>query len=155
MIELQSMKVVNACPPGAIKDNGSFTTTVIDTFGYDYLVVSFALGATDIAMAALKLTESDDSGMGGATDITGSVYGTSSLPQVDGGGTSALPSATDDDGIFQWFVDLRGKKRYIKLVATAGDGTSGTYGAAVAFLGRGDVGPYTATDKGVVAQLIC
>lgn len=155
MIDLQAIKVVNACPPAAIKDNASFTTTTIDTFGYDYLVVSFALGATDIAMTALKLTESDDSGMGSPNDVTGSVYGTSTLPKVDGGTTSALPSATDGNGVFQWFVDLRGKKRYIKLVATAGNGTSGTYGSAVAFLGRGDVAPTTATDKGVVAQLIC
>ena len=141
----QHEKFVSITPPAAIVDNASYTTSTIDTKGYAYLRVFAYLGATDIAMAALKLQESDDSGMSGAADITGLVYGTSANVA---GSTSALPSATDDNKCFVFEVDLRGRKRYIDLVATAGDGTTGTYLTAFALLSRpGDV-PVSASERG-------
>ena len=87
MIPAQHDKFVSITPPAAIVDNASYTTTAVDTKGYAYLRVFAYLGATDIAMTALKLQESDDSGMSGAADITGLVYGTSSNVA---GSTSAL-----------------------------------------------------------------
>jgi hypothetical protein len=145
MNSAQHDKFVSITPPAAIVDNSSYTTTAVDTKGFAYLRVFAYLGATDIAMTALKLQESDDSGMSGAADITGLVYGTSSNVA---GSTSALPSATDDNKCFVFEVDLRGRKRYIDLVATAGDGSAGTYLAAFALLSRaGDVG-VTATERG-------
>ena len=85
-------------------------------------------------MTALKMQESDTSGSGHA-DITGLVYGTSSNIA---GSTSALPSATDDNKTFLFEIDLKGRKRYLDLVATAGDGAAGTFMAAVAVLGRAE-----------------
>jgi hypothetical protein len=102
------------------------------------------LGATDIAMAALKLQESDASGSGMA-DITGAVFGTSTNTDGD---TSTLPSATDDGLIFAIEVDLRGRKRYLDLTATAGDGDAGTYGVAWCVLTRAKQGPITAAKRG-------
>ena len=146
----QHDKFVSITPPAAIVDNASYTTATIDTAGFAYLRVLVYLGATDIAMTALKLQESDDSGMSGAADITGLVYGTSASIA---GTTSALPSATDDNKCFLFEVDLRGRKRYIDLVATAGDGSAGTYLAAFALLSRaGDVG-VSASDRGFGAIL--
>ena len=146
----QHDKFVSITPPAAIVDNASYTTATIDTAGFAYLRVLVYLGATDIAMAALKLQESDDSGMSGAADITGLVYGTSASIA---GTTSALPTATDDNKCFAFEVDLRGRKRYIDLVATAGDGSAGTYLAAFALLSRaGDVG-VSASDRGFGAIL--
>lgn len=129
MNSLQNVKVVNFCPPGAVVDNADFTTTAIDTAGFGKCAIFFSLGATDIAMAALKLQESDDSGMSGAADITGAVYGASGAP--------ALPSATDDNKVYAFHVSLQGKKRYLDLVATAGNGSVGTYGSGIAVLYNG------------------
>lgn len=146
MNSLQNVKVVNFCPPGAIVDNADFTTTAIDTAGFGKVAVFFSLGATDIAMSALKLQQSDDSGMSGAADITGAVYGAS--------GATALPSATDDNKVYAFHVSLQGKKRYLDLVATAGNGTTGTYGSAVAVLYNGTDFDPTATDQNVAGSLV-
>ena len=151
MNQAQNLKVVNYCPPTAIKDNASFTTNAIDTAGFGKLAIYFTLGATDIAMTALKVQESNDSGMSGAEDITGLVYGTSANPET--GTTSALPTADDDNKVFAFFINLSGRKRYIDVVATAGDGSAGTFGSGVAFLYDGD-GINTAAERGLAANLI-
>src|SRR5690606_21053070 len=87
------MKFVSVTPPAAISDNATLTTGEIDTLGWDHLMIVVYLGAMDIAMAALSVTESDSSGSGHA-NVTGLVWGTST--NIDGS-TSALPSATDDN----------------------------------------------------------
>lgn len=139
MNRLQNIKYVSITPPGAILDNASATTAEIDTLGFDYLNIVCQVGATDIAMTALKVTESDTSGSDHA-DVTGLVFGTST--DIDGN-TSALPSATDDNKFFVFQIDLRGRKRYIDLTATMGDGTAGGYFAAFGLLSRGDDSPTT------------
>lgn len=143
MNALQNVKVVNVTPPAAIVDNASFTTNSIDTAGFGKLAVYFSLGATDIAMAALKLQESDvDSSY---ADITGCVYGASGAP--------ALPTANDDNKVFGFFVNLAGRKRYIDVVATAGDGSTGTFGSCIAVLYNGE-GINDATERGLAANII-
>ena len=146
MNNLQNVKVVNVTPPAAIKDNASFATTTIDTIGFNKVAIYFALGATDIAMTALKVQESDDSGMSGAADITGAVYGATGAP--------ALPSADDDNKIFGFFIDLKGRKRYLDVVATAGDGSAGTFGACTAHLYNSLTTEDNATQRGLAANLI-
>lgn len=143
MNALQNVKVVNVTPPAAIVDNASFTTNTIDTAGFGKLAVYFSLGATDIAMAALKLQESDvDSSY---ADITGCVYGATGAP--------ALPTANDDNKVFGFFVNLAGRKRYIDVVATAGDGSTGTFGSCIAVLYNGE-GINDATERGLAANII-
>ena len=145
----QTFKYLQVVPPAAIVDNASFTTAEIDTLDYDYLTVIFSVGATDIAMTALKLQSSDTSGSGFA-DVTGLVMGTST--DIDGN-TSALPSATDDNNLIVFQVDLRGQKRYFDVVATAGNGSTGTFGSCVAFLSKGAVTPTSASDMGAETVL--
>jgi hypothetical protein len=139
MNALQNVKVVNVTPPAAIKDAASFATTSIDTAGFGKLAVYFSLGATDIAMTALKLQEADDDSSYG--DITGA------------SGAPALPTADDDNKVFGFFVNLAGRKRYIDVVATAGDGAAGTFGTCIAVLYNGE-GINTATERGLAANLI-
>lgn len=146
MNNLQNVKVVNVTPPAAIVDNASFATTTIDTLGFNKVAIYFSLGATDIAMTALKVQESDDSGMSGAADITGAVYGASGAP--------ALPTATDDNKVFGFFIDLKGRKRYLDVVATAGDGSTGTFGACTAHLYNPLTTEDNATQRGLAANLI-
>jgi hypothetical protein len=146
MNNLQNAKIVNVTPPAAIKDAASFATTTIDTLGFNKVAIYFALGATDIAMTALKVQESDDSGMSGAADITGAVYGATGAP--------ALPTADDDNKVFGFFIDLKGRERYLDVVATAGDGSTGTFGACTAFLYNGNATTDDATERGLAANLI-
>jgi hypothetical protein len=146
MNNLQNVKVVNVTPPAAIVDNASFATTTIDTLGFNKVAIYFQLGATDIAMTALKVQESDDSGMSAAADITGAVYGATGAP--------ALPTATDDNKIFGFFIDLKGRKRYLDVVATAGDGSAGTFGACIAELYNGNATSDDATERGLAANVI-
>jgi hypothetical protein len=147
MTELQNIYVKQVIAPAAIVDNASFTTNEIDTVvngvKYNYLTILFSLGATDITMAALKLQSSDTTGASFA-DLSGFVGGTN----------FDLPTDTDDDKIWLFQVDLRGKERFFDLVATAGNGSTGTYASCVAILSKAAEVPITATGKGVAAEVI-
>lgn len=144
MIEAQNAKYVNLTPPAAIVDNASFTVAELDTRGWRYLEILIILGATDIAVAALKATESDTTGAG-HTDIPGADYSVA---------PATLPSATNDDGIFRIAMDLTKRKRFIDLTFTAGDGAAGTYACVVARLSRGETAPITAAGRGLVQDLL-
>ena len=156
MHNLQNNNFVNIIPPGAVVDNAAFTSTVVDTAGYDSVAFVVSLGATDVALASLKVQESDAktdaTTLTSGSDVSGLVWGTSTDP--DTGATSALPSATDDNKTFIAFVDTRARKRYLQLQATAGNGTTGTYLQAIAVLGKAGNGPYSAVTRGAVSNLI-
>lgn len=149
MIHLQGVKIVPVTPPGAILDNTSPTTNVIDTAGFDHCLIVVQLGALDIAMTALKVQESDVAASGTAltsgADVPGLVYGTD---KNIAGSVSALPVATDDNKFFGFDVDLRARKRYLDVVATVGDGAAGTFLNIFAILSRAEVMPVTAAQRG-------
>lgn len=156
MIPTQAIKYLPVVQPVAIVDNASWTSNVVDTKGFDYLTILVQLGATDIALAALKLQEaevaSDATTLTSGADVSGSVFGTA---VNSAGTTSTLPSATADNTLFAFHVDLRaGRKRYIKLIATNGDGATGGFLAATALLSRGEVSPSTAATRGIAQELI-
>lgn len=144
MIGAQMQKLVSITPPAAIVDNNSFTTAEVDTLGYDYCTIYVYLGAVDIAMTALKVQESDTTGSGHA-DVTGLVFGTSTGVS---GSASTLPSATDDNKFFAFEIDLRGRKRFLDLVATIGEGSTGGFLTAWAVLERADEMLKTAAARG-------
>jgi hypothetical protein len=144
MNDLHAAKFAQVIAPVAIVDDASWTTAAIDTLDYDYCTIVFNLGATDIAMAALKVQESDASGSGYA-DITGATCDGGT--DIDGN-TAALPSATDDGNVIVFQIDLRGRKRYLDLVATAGNGSAGTFASAVAILTKAAVAPESVADAG-------
>lgn len=131
-------------PPQAIVDDASWSPNEIDTLGFKYLEVIVSIGALDIAMTVLKLQDSDAAG-GSFTDITGLVFGTSIN---DTGSASSLPSATDDDELFVFNVSLLGLERFIDLVATIGNGSTGGYLSAIARLSRGETAPNAAAEFG-------
>jgi hypothetical protein len=144
MSKLHDAKFLPVIAPAAIVDNASFTTIEIDTLGYNYATIIFNLGATDIAMTALKVQESDTTGSGFA-DITGADM--SSATDIDGSAT-ALPSATDDATVTVIQMDLRGRMRFLDLVATAGNGSTGTFASAVCVLSQADVAPESVSAAG-------
>ena len=137
-------KLVSITPPAAISDNATLTTGEIDTLGWSELTIIVYEGATDIAMAALSVTQSDTSGSGHAS-ITGLVWGTST--NIDGS-TSALPSATDDNLFQVAQIDLKGKKRYIDVTATTGDGAAGSFVTILGILTRPQFSPTSASEAG-------
>lgn len=153
MIPVQS-KLVRVTSPAAIVDNASLTCQVVDTQGFRYARYVFFFGAMDIAVAALKIQESDATSsataLSSGADITGAVFGTSNN---DTGSASTLPSATADDTFFTVEIDLRGRKRYLNPVATMGDGAAGTFVCCWCELYRGEIVPTTAAQKGVNQNL--
>jgi len=145
MQRLQNLKFFQVTAPTAINDNTAYTTNTIDTLGFDELLIEIAFGAMDIAVAALKLQESDDSGMSGAADIAGADFSVS---------PATLPSATDDNHFYGIHVKLGGaRKRYMDLSFTAGDGSAGTYAAVNAILGKGETEPSSAAGRGFTQLL--
>lgn len=149
MRELMASKFASIAFAEAIVDNASVTTTEVDTIGWNFATIVVRLGTTDIALTALKVQESDTSGSG-FTDITGADFdGDTDIE----GSAASLPAATDDDKFYIVHLDLRGKKRYLDLVATVGDGTSGAWLHAFAILSNGDIGPQTASEMGAAVVL--
>jgi hypothetical protein len=81
---------------------------------------------------------------------------TSSYADLSGyvGGTSftiPTPANTSADTVVRFDVDLRGKRRYLKVVAT-GNATGSVY--SVARLGKPEDGPDTATEKGAAVAIV-
>jgi hypothetical protein len=143
MKQLQAIKTVWVTKPGAKVDNAAFTTDTIDTKGFRSARIVVGLGDTDIALAAFKLQHSDASNMDGATDIGGADFSVAPL---------TLPSATDDNKLYAIHVDLKGKKRYLDLSLTAGDGSTGTYAIAFADLYDAEEYPNTAAERGFAQE---
>lgn len=137
-------KILEVIPPQALVDNASWTAVEIDTIGYDYAQVIVHIGALDIALTVLKMQETDATGTA-YSDITGCVFATSINSAGD---TSTLPAADEDNEIFVFNIDLRGRKRFIDLVATIDDGSTGGFLSAIVLLSRAETGPNTAAEYG-------
>jgi hypothetical protein len=119
-------------------------THTIDCLGYGYasidVVFEPAAATTDAICRALKVEESDASSTG-YSDITALVGG--------GTGGFTIPtsgSRTAGSNVVRLNVDLRGKKRYLKVSATP---VAASVVASVVRLGRGEAGPTTAGESGV------
>lgn len=143
MNDLQNVKTVWIAEPVAIVDNAAFTTAIFDTKGFSKARVVVGLGALDIAIAALKLTNSDASNMASATDVSGADFSVSPL---------TLPDASDDHKLYAIHLDLRGKKRYFDLSMTGGDGSTGTFAIAWVDLYGASEHPNSATERGFAQE---
>lgn len=143
MNPLQQCKFVNLIPPAVIKDDASHTTLVVDTRGWDAAAVSIALGATDITMADLDLQESDDNSS--FTEVAAADFTDNTQYDMDGTAL-ALPDDNADNTMRVIFLDLKKRKRYIKVTSTAGNGSAGTYLSAQMILARGETCPNTSAE---------
>lgn len=137
MLALQNVKFQKMIVPASIS-SATATEIECDTKGYDYLTVIVQLGDVPANMTVLKLQETDTSGSGEA-DFTGSAF---TAPTAAGGDSDVLVA----------FIDLRKRKRYISIVATAGAGT--TFLSAIGILSRAEVSPTSATERGIDEQLV-
>jgi len=140
----QTIKKVGMIFPQAIKNNTEWvgskgsTPVSVDTAASGvkahYATITFMVGETDIAVATLKVWHSDDD----------STY----AEMVDFGTNGTKPSATDDNGLFGFDIDLRGKRRYLQIEAIAGNGTNGTYAAALCDLFLLNEAPSSDAERG-------
>ncbi len=144
MIDVLNMKIVPVIDPAAIKNNGAFTVIEVDASECGHVTFVVRLGATDIAMTALKLKESDTSGDSGATDVPNADFSVS---------PATLPSATDDNKFFAIQVPMLGRKRYLTLSAAAGNGSTGTFAYAFAILSDLANSAYQAAGRGFAQEL--
>lgn len=124
-------------------------TLVIDTLGYGYVSVDVCQEAwtnagytSQAAYTVLKLEESDNNSS--YSNVTAFVGGGT------GGFTIPTPSSTSADVVVRMDLDVRGRKRYLKVSATPY--TTGTV-YTVARLGNGVEGPVSASKKGVNAAV--
>ncbi len=149
----QESKFVPVIIPQAIVDNAYWSgshqhgsvKTNIDCRGFKNASIKFWLGATDIAVAELSLYESDTTTDGDFVIVAASNYAT--LPLT-------LPSATADGTAVEWNVDLRKRKRYLRVNAKGGDGSTGAYAVAWADLWAAEQVPNSATERGLAQQVL-
>lgn len=156
MDALQQVKTSIAIAPAVVK-NATATSNVIDATGADFIEIDLVIGTTDVALTALKVQESDvktnATTLSSPSDVTGLVFGTSVDP--DSGTTSVLPTASDSNKVFTFFVNTQGRKRYLQLVATAANGTTGAALAGVVkYDAVANMPSLSATAKGYAANLI-
>lgn len=151
MIHAQNMKYLNLTPPGALVDDASLTVAEIDTKGWDYCQILLILGTTNTDMTALAVTESDVTASGHVA-VTGLEFTETDSPDIEGD-ASVYPVATDDDGIFLFEIDLRGRKRFLDVTATVGSTSTGGYYTMLAILSRGENVANTNAARGVVQAL--
>lgn len=148
-------KIVPIIFPAAIDDAddpvgayGDANPVSVDTLGFSRADIYFIVGATDIAMTALGVY-SGPAAASGADDATYSAI--TGLQASGSSGDGRLPTATDDNKVFHFGIDLRNDDigRYLALDATAGDGTAGTFSTAFCILSRAEEAPDTDAEKGI------
>lgn len=120
------MQFASVTPPGAILDDTSPTTVAVDTAGCDWVHFVVYIGATDIAMAAFSVSESDT--------LTDANTLSSGSAVTDANFTSGLPSANSDNTCWIISIPITGsRKRYLDVTLTAGNGSLGSYITCLAF----------------------
>jgi hypothetical protein len=147
MLHLASTKTV-AKIGNADTTTSQTATHTIDTLGYGYASIDVVFEPTtatsDAICVACKVEESDASGSGFAnvTSLVGNGTGGFAIP------TSG--SRTADSNVVRLNVDLRGKKRYLRVSATP---VAASVVATVVRLGRAEVAPVTASESGVQIEV--
>ena len=148
-MNLQGLKSV--CPLGPISFSaaGTAISASVDAKGYEelQLVVTKTTHATDY-ITVLTIQQSDDTVLTNFAAVTGYVAGTDwTLASLTGGTNAATEKAA---GVFN--IDLRGKKRYFRVLVTNGAVASGI--GLTATLARPEQAPITATgvNAGVVVN---
>lgn len=114
------LKYPIAIAPGLYNNGATATATAIDRLSFtDFALFLLTMGVSDIALATVKVQESDDDGVLDAyADIAGA--------EITG---SDLPQSNDDAKTWGILIDLKNaRKRYLKLVVVV-DGNTGTTGA--------------------------
>ena len=141
MFALQNLKFVEVFQGSYT--NGATATGLVDTLGFDEVVIPIVLGTSDSTsnnFSACKIEECDTSN-GSFASVSGTVGDTDwTIPVAD----------TANDTIIQFHVRTMARKRYLKLSVSP---TTTQIISAVAALGRAEQLPNTTTEQGTVASV--
>lgn len=124
---------------------GSGATYYIDTLGYDFASFDVITQTTTGTYSELQLMEADattSASFAAITALTGGTETSTSAGFVIGSSPTTSPWATKLN------VDLRGRKRYLKVSAVPS--VAGTF-TVIANLFKGETNPVTASQTGVAA----
>lgn len=124
---LNQIEIKRCISPVSVSDNTAQTGQIIDRANYESLTYVIACGSIADADAtfAVTITESDDSGMSGATAVAA----------ADLIGTTALASFQFDSDNKCFKLGYKGSKRYTQVTITPTNNASAALMSAVAILG--------------------
>jgi hypothetical protein len=125
-----------------VTSSAGTATLTIDTLGYDYasvdVVVAISATAGHTAASILNVLTLSQ----GDTTTAGSSVYTVAVP-------AASVAVTSQPSVVRLDVDCRGKGRYLKVDATPAQSLATTI---VGRLGKGEIGPESASAKGALAK---
>ncbi len=116
-------------------------TLTIDRLGYDYASIDVIVDKSSTAANTAASILSVLTLSGGDTTTAGASIYTVAVP-------AASVAVTSQPSVVRMDIDLRGKGRYVKVDATPATALATTI---VARLSKGEVGPSSASVKGVLA----
>jgi len=131
MFSLQGVKHQNLISPQSIATNATVTSINIDTKGFSELQICVMRESHATAgFSALTIQQSDDTVASNFATVTGLVSGTDYVP------TSAVVTASTVTNVsFVANVDLRGKKRFFRVLVTPASASASVAGHVI--LARG------------------
>lgn len=141
MVHFPVPKVLLVTAPGAKLDDAAATSTVVDTAGAPYVMVTAIFGDVDANAAVLSVSHADAK-TNSTTLTSGTVISGSDL-------VASVTAAAGDNTVVRWFI--RPSKRYIQLNFTAGNGASGTYYTGLVDLFLNEL-PDSNTERGLLAS---
>lgn len=132
---MNNLHVLNAIPPVAARtDNTAITSTILDTRGYDSIMLAISIGTNTDANAtfAVTIAESTDSGMASP----------SAVDAANLNGTLALAGFAFGDDTESRKIGINPTKRYIQATITpTGNDAGNIFVAAVWILGKANRSP--------------
>lgn len=138
MIHAQNSKMVALFKPQSVATNGTATGTVAcDGFRYARVMLHLDTASSSNTDVVVQVQEADGTSFATASDLTM---------------TTVAPD-TSNQQIYQWFLDLRKRKRNLKILYSP-SASAARQASCMVELSRAEQPPTTAANRGAAAQVI-